>query len=548
MSRITCRRRSLLISGKASPIHKIVVLCRFTLFLNINFCRVYKNSVAGALVAAADSGSDSAPGSRSGGEDFMRTSGGPFSARESFSRSVTMSLSRKDGGSGVGTLSHSGSLLRLSPGPNSPAVGDGDRSVSSQGSHMRRSLEQFEREDDLNGGNMFDDDAPMLASITSSSDFRRRAGSPSRAMPTIREAPPSRDTVGIAHTPSLASERDHSTMTSTHAPLLSESMNADSLMYSPSVSVSNTARSRYSTEEAENSDLDDSFVGNRPAPTSAVQAQRLPPQKSQKDATKGGGQGSKQDNSELEASMEAPIVTRWSSASASAGARPLPLGNTLDSLDDEPELRADSKKGARAEAGGKASDSVDSFKREYLAGQNQHRDGGGFKGEMSVTESGDRFRNTGDHTMMSSIPTLNDSVNSFSSDQEPDYFRDRRNPGSTLSGTLGGTTSTGTGNTLGDDLLSTTLDSEGDMLLHGGHIRNQQNHRGGGAAGGGTGGVRASEVGRRADAYERDAAAAGRGGSASKSNVEHFGSHHTGDDEGSINSLALSDSNNLDDL
>lgn len=455
--------------------------------------------------AAADSGSDSAAASVNGADDHLRTSGS-FSNRNSLDRSVSrsMSLSRKD------IAGQSGGMLRLSPGPQSP--GDGDRSVSSHGSMMRRSLEQFHQEDELHS---MSDDAPMLASITSSSDFRRRAGSPTRpvSVPT-REVV--RDTgVGIAHTASVVDHEEDRSVTSANAPLASASLNADSLMYSPSVSVSHTARSRYSTEEAENSDLDDSFSDRRPLPTSAVQAQRIPPQR---EAAR--GQGSKR---ELDISAEEPIVTRWSSAARN-------LDDTVESLDDDPELRADSKRGARADAGGKAADSVDSFKREYLAGHNLGH-GAGFKGETSVTESGDRFRNTGDHTMMSSIPTLNDSVNSFS-DQEPDYYKDRRNLGSTLGSTLGATSSTG--NT--DDMLSTTLDSDVEMLL----TRNEREQD---RRGGAYGAVRSSEVGRRADAYERDA----RGGH-SKSNVEHFGHHHTGDDEGSINSLALSDSNNLDDL
>ncbi|KAJ1416198.1 hypothetical protein B484DRAFT_401247, partial [Ochromonadaceae sp. CCMP2298] len=168
---------------------------------------------------------------------------------------------------------------------------------------------------------------------------------------------------------------------------------------------------------------------------------------------------------------------------------------------DQSPLRAGAKptRGGGGEGGGRKGDSVDSAKLEY-----QSRVTRGSKPDLD-RESADRRE--GDRTLISSIPTVDsagDSVNSFTSEHGSEFRGQAGRP-------LGTTANTEELSTV----LSTTIDSEGDIVRTG------------------TQGIRGSEVGRRADAYERDA----------KSNVEDF---H--DDEGSINSLALSDSNNIDDL
>mmetsp|Transcript_13736 Transcript_13736/g.30157 ORF Transcript_13736/g.30157 Transcript_13736/m.30157 type:complete len:264 (+) Transcript_13736:855-1646(+) len=175
-------------------------------------------------------------------------------------------------------------------------------------------------------------------------------------------------------------------------------------------------------------------------------------------------------------------------------------------MDDQSPFRTDSKsagRGGGGEFGRKAlGDSVDSAKMEFQSRVARRS----FKPD-SDRESADRLRDVGDRTLISSIPTVDsagDSVNSFTSEHGSEFRGQAGRP-------LGTTANTEELSTV----LSTTIDSEGDIVRTG------------------TQGIRGSEVGRRADAYERDA----------KSNVEDF---H--DDEGSINSLALSDSNNIDDL
>ena len=100
--------------------------------------------------------------------------------------------------------------------------------------------------------------------------------------------------------------------------------------------------------------------------------------------------------------------------------------------------------------------------------------------------------------MMSSIPTLEDSMNSFS-DQDS-YLQGIHGLGSTKSTT----------GSHGDMMLSSTIDSEGEIPI----IRGRDRAPGGEAP-----------------------------QSASKATVEQFGF----EDDASINSLALSDSNNMDD-
>lgn len=440
--------------------------------------------MAGALAAAAaaDSGSDTAGATnpRSADEVF-RSSGGSLSGRD-FSNvraSRSISLAGKDGApAGLLRISHSG--------PHSPGeMSRSSVSVSSTGSHLRRSLEQFANEDDLSSTNMLDD-VPMLASVNNSADFRRQAA-PARAAPApvaVGAVAMSRDIAGVG----IAQQGGRGP---TAASTGTATLQGDSLIYSPSVSVAASARSRYSAEEnEEQSDLDDSFVRARPEPK---------PQAPEKPVKTRWTKAADRTEDEVSFNVTASSVGDWAGAAAAAGHPDTPP-------EDDDDLRADSK-GRRGGDGNmvKVTDSVDSFKRELRAGA---------KGDMSVTDSHDRFRNTGDHTVMSSIPTLEDSVNTFS-DQDRDFLRDRGTGG------LGSTTTTNV-----EDVLSSTIDSEGEMLVA----------RGGA---GKASGVRASEVGRRADALEREAA---RG--ASKSNVEAFGH----DDENSIHSLALSDSNNLDEM
>jgi hypothetical protein len=358
-------------------------------------------------------------------------------------------------------------------------------SVSSTGSRLRRSIEQFDEEENLSGPPAMVDDTPMLASVTNSADFRRQAGAFSAAASAAATPVRADAAVGIAQKPSPALDR-HAGASSVAAPLVSASVQGDSLLYSPVASVAPShAKSRYSAEETEESDLDDSFVERRPQP---------------------------------KAKEESPIKTRWTKAvdrsedEVSFNVTGTSAGDWRTRNDSDEDAPADPKGRRGGEGSGgavKMTDSVDSFKREFRAQK------GGVGAKSEASDSNDRFRHTGD-TVMSSIPTLEDSVNTFSDQDHESYFRGRGNG-------LGSTTTT----VNAEDMLSTTVDSEGEMLLA----------RGGR---GGTGGMRMSEVGRRADAYERDAA---RGNS--KSNVEHFNGL---DEEGSINSLALSDSNNLDEM
>jgi hypothetical protein len=424
--------------------------------------------MVGALAAAAaDSGSETPTGHMGGNDEMMRTStGGALSARDGMlSRSVSMSL----GHSLRESFGSSGNLRMSNPGtPHSP----GDSvSVSTLGSKMRRSLEQYDQEDDLHSNNMLED-SPMLASLGSSSDFRRHsAGTKTTTTTTVGGGkPPGRvpggsGGFGIAQAPAplhVDSDSSHGGTVS-----LSSTLNGGSLMYSPSVSVSHTARSRYSAEDddaEENSDLDDRR--HQPPAKPAARQER------EEDFR---GRWSKHAD-ETDASIE-DRESGWAAA-----ARPVDTSMQSFGGDEGADYGADAK------GDGKLADSVDTFKREYRAGKSaqQQRDEGGFKGDMSVTESDDRFRNTGDYTAMSSIPTLNESVTSF--DQDESYYKDRDLQARSLANT-------------GHSDLTSTAESEGDVL----HPR-----------------------------------AAGRG--RSNSRVQSFG-----DDEGSINSLALSDSNNLDD-
>jgi hypothetical protein len=457
--------------------------------------------MAGALAAAStvDSGSDTAGGTYRSGDEVLRSSVHSLSGRDfstvRSSRSISLAY-REEG------QPFAGGLLRLSsPGPHSPGeVSRSSLSVGSVGSNLRRSLEQFAAEDDLSSMNMLDD-APMLASVNNSADFRRQAAAARFSPPASAFTAPAhaakpvagaedRSRVGIAH---AAARNPHPGVVAAPAPALlsTAALQSDSLVYSPSVSVATAGRSRYSAEEPETSDLDDSFVERRPQPKEAAPAK---PAKSRWSKAA--------DRTEDDVSFNVTDSSAGDWTPAAAAAAP----------DGDRDARADAKTRRGADGSpDKVTDSVDSFKREFRAAQERNT---GAKGEGSVADSADRFRNTGDHTAMSSIPTLEDSVNTFS-DQEHDFLRDRGGHG------LGSTTTTNV-----EDMLSSTIDSEGDIAAA--------------PAGGRSGAGRGHEGGRRADHHDRDAA---RGGN-SKSNVEHFGA----DDEGSINSLALSDSNNLDEL
>lgn len=453
----------------------------------------------GALAAAAaDSGSDTAGATLAGTDEMLRTSTGVLSARDGMlSRSVSMSLSlpRREGSFGS-----TGNLLRMSGASarSSPGLGMGDNlnaSMSSMGSKARRSLEQFDDEDGLNSDNLLED-TPMLASLTSSSDFRRQTTAPTKIAPG-GDRPPARAAggVGIAQAPIGGAVDLEASQSSTL------NVDLDSLMYSPSVSVSTrsniAARSRYSTEE--NDTEEEELVSHLDS------AARQPPPKPARPERQEDFRG-RWSKHGLDASAE----DEEDGASWAAAARPVDI--SAQSFD-EPEYRADAKNtNDRRDGDGKLMDSVDSFKREFRAGKSA-RDEGGFKGEMSVTESDDRFRNTGDYTAMSSIPTLNESVTSFG-DQDVSYFRDHEGAGGNARSSLGTTGHSDLTHTGQSDLTSTAESDGGVMLPRG---------AGGGGGGGAAGGAR------------------GRSNSRAN-NVQSFN-----DDEGSINSLALSDSNNLDD-
>lgn len=407
---------------------------------------------------------------------MMRASGGSIASREipgGIRRSLSMSLTPKDGVAGM-----MGGLLRLSHGsrPESPATGD-QYSMMSSSAHLRRSVEQFESEEDLNSTSMMDD-TPMLASVTSSVDFRRQANTPHPSFTAPKATLPKGS--GIAN--SAISHPHHHHSQSDSAALLSastSSAHADSLMYSPSVSIS-ASKSRYSVEdddEENNSDLGESFRETRPQPKQTAVEKPIK-----------------------------PIKTRWTKAVDRSEEDDIPVAPAAP---DEPILRADAKHKRMTDSSSKVTDSVDSFKKEYLAGKTAagNRAGGsagaGSKEEDSVADSNDRFKSTGDHTMMSSIPTLEDSMNSFS-DQDS-YLQGIHGLGSTKSTT----------GSHGDMMLSSTIDSEGEIPI----IRGRDRAPGGVRAGG--------------EAPQ----------SASKATVDQFGF----EDDASINSLALSDSNNMDD-
>eukprot|EP00600_Ochromonadales_sp_CCMP1393_P003028 CAMPEP_0174989194 /NCGR_PEP_ID=MMETSP0004_2-20121128/20579_1 /TAXON_ID=420556 /ORGANISM="Ochromonas sp., Strain CCMP1393" /LENGTH=1304 /DNA_ID=CAMNT_0016242561 /DNA_START=94 /DNA_END=4008 /DNA_ORIENTATION=- len=490
----------------------------------------FRGSMAGALAAAAvDSGSDTT-GPKDGGDvstgvasvrnsmsDSIRSGGGGERGGSRtvspLTRSVTL-LPRKDSESGEvvatgGLLRLSGSLAGSPTRPGSVGSRGGSdhnddmsvvsmaaRSNSSSGTggphSLRRSLEQFDQEIDLSGKG--EDDTPMLASISSSADFRRQAVDLSHAEPAAAISRP-RDNdqtagYGIAQT----------------------SATAESLLYSPSVSTHSAAgsgapaRSRYGSsadggEGEEDSDLDDSF-GRRKQPAAAA-AESLAQDKSWT-------QQREDDVRELAAeSRDATVDAK---------------GEPLESVAEGKEMNR--------------SESVDSVKRDYLtaaAASSAGRGGGGGErdskgvGSSSMDDNiNRRSGGTADRTLLSSIQTVEDSVDSFNSGAQDSYFP------ATAASTGGSSSSSAAAKSTGEDeMLSRTVDSEGEMLAH----------RSGGRGGSGSGGVRASEVGRRADSYERNAK--------STAMVEEFGAGGGGgmhDDDGSINSLALSDSNNLDDL
>jgi len=149
-------------------------------------------------------------------------------------------------------------------------------------------------------------------------------------------------------------------------------------------------------------------------------------------------------------------------------------------MDDQSPFRTDSKsagRGGGGEFGRKAlGDSVDSAKMEFQSRVARRS----FKPD-SDRESADRLRDVGDRTLISSIPTVGGLC-----EQLHQRARARVQVLLRPSGwvPLGSTANT-------EELLSTTIDSEGDML-----VRKDQ----------GTQGIlRSSEVRRHADFYERDA-------------------------------------------
>jgi hypothetical protein len=344
----------------------------------------------------------------------------------SLSRSI--SLARKDG-------SVQGGLLRLSSSHSpvdrrmfgasisDPTAFAPEGMDESELRRMKRSLEQFDMEEALDGsgGDSMHNDAPMLASITSSTDFRRGAARASAAASPLAAAPVGDREQHMNRRRALERESGIASISEVSA-ASSAGRGQDSLVYSPSVSVSASAapaRSRYSADatesDEEGSGVDSRFraAANRAGRNSTASGNNQPSGRSYVTTTTSDFSML----SDSEGSTTNAPGKNTGKAGADKGRSWAAAGSASSEdgyEDNEAFYAAEGKRSVGDE--GKVTDSVDSFKREYLAGRHTaaaEGSGRGQEGEGEETDAAaeERLLSTGGD--MSSVQTFGDeSINS----------------------------------------------------------------------------------------------------------------------------------------